>query len=72
MYTYDYVKVSCNLGGWGAFGGNVYSTGNYREIINSKAKDNWRYIGFIPTKQRGTGHIAEIELIFEKKESEKK
>ena len=39
--------------------------------LNSKAKDNWRYVGFIPTKQRGTGHIAEIELVFEKKESEK-
>ena len=72
MYEYDYVKVSCNFGGWGVISGNVYSTGNFRELINSKAKDGWRYVGYIPTKQRGTGHIEEIELIFEKKESEKK
>lgn len=26
----------------------------------------WRYVGYIPTKQRGTGHTQELDLIFEK------
>lgn len=26
----------------------------------------WRFVGSIPTKQRGTGHTQEIDLIFEK------
>ena len=27
--------------------------------------DGWRYVGCIPTKQRGIGHTQEIDLIFE-------
>ena len=38
----------------------------YQEIIDKRAKQGWRYIGYIPTKQRGTGHIQELDLIFEK------
>lgn len=71
MYKYDYEKINCDLNGWGAFGGNVYNIDSYKEIIDKRAKDGWRYVGFIPTKQRGTGHIEEIELIFEKKEENK-
>ena len=25
-----------------------------------------RYVGYIPVKQRGTGHVQEMDLIFEK------
>ena len=39
---------------------------SYRAIIENRAKDGWRYVGFIPTKQCGTGHTEEIDLIFEK------
>ena len=46
--------------------GNIYSVDNYRAIINRRAENGWRYVGFIPTKQRGTGHIQEMDLIFEK------
>ena len=31
-----------------------------------KAAAGWRYVGFIPKAQRGTGHIEEMDLIFEK------
>ena len=44
----------------------VYSIENYKTIINERARKGWRYVGYIPTKQRGTGHIQELELIFEK------
>lgn len=69
MYKYEYEKVVCELGGWGVFSGNVYSIEDYRTIIEERAKNGWRYVGYIPTKQRGTGHIQELDLIFEKKEN---
>ena len=39
---------------------------DYRAIINKRASEGWRYVGYIPTKQRGTGHTQELDLIFEK------
>ena len=66
MYKYEYETVSCELGGWGFGSGNMYSMGDYRSIIDERAKAGWRYVGYIPTKQRGTGHMQEIDLIFEK------
>ena len=66
QYVYSYYTVSCNFSDWGPFNGNVWETQNYREIIDRKAKEGWRYVGYIPTRQRGTGHIEEMDLIFEK------
>lgn len=65
MYQYEYEKISCELHGWG-FGGNVYETDDYRSVIERRAENGWRYVGYIPTVQRGTGHIQELDLIFEK------
>ena len=39
---------------------------DYRAEIEKRAADGWRYVGCIPTKQRGTGHTEEMDLIFEK------
>ncbi len=66
MYKYEYETVSCNFDGWGLGYGNVYSIADYRSIIDRRAERGWRYVGYIPTTQRGTGHIQEIDLIFEK------
>ncbi len=66
MYEYDYVKVKCKSTGWGGFAGGVYSMENYRRIIDERAKEGWRFAGFIPSKQRATGHIQELDLVFEK------
>lgn len=66
MYTYEYERVKCGLDGWGFLGGNVYDIGDFQTIIDNRAKEGWKYVGFIPSKQRGTGHIQEITLIFEK------
>ena len=68
MYRYEYETVTCQLDGWGLGGGNVYSVGNYRDMINERAKNGWRYVGYIPTAQRGTGHVEEMDLIFEKED----
>ena len=72
MYQYEYETVSCNLEGWGFGAGYIYSIEDYRSIISERAKDGWRYVGCIPTKQRGTGHIQEMDLIFEKELEEQK
>ena len=66
QYTYSYETVCSGFGGWGGFGGNVYELDEYRSVIDRKAREGWRYVGFVPTRQRGTGHIEEMDLIFEK------
>lgn len=66
MYKYEYETVSCDFDGWGFGSGNIYGIGDYRSIINRRAEAGWRYVGYMPTKQRGTGHIQELDLIFEK------
>ena len=66
MYKYEYETVFCDFEGWGFGAGNVYAVGDYRAVIDRRAKDGWRFVGCIPTKQRGTGHTEEIDLIFEK------
>lgn len=66
MYKYEYEKVSYSLDGWGPLNGNDYQIGEYRSIIDNRAKKGWRYVGCIPTRQRGTGHTQEMDLIFEK------
>lgn len=47
MYQYEYEKISCELHGWG-FGGNVYETDDYRSVIERRAENGWRYVGYIP------------------------
>lgn len=64
MYKYDYVKIKCQLTGWGFGRGSYYVTENYKKNIEDKAKEGWKYIGFISTKQRGSGYIQELDLIF--------
>lgn len=71
MYKYEYETVSCSLSGYGLFNGTVYGIDEYKMIIEERASNGWRYVGFIPTKQRGTGHIEELELIFEKEVNSK-
>lgn len=66
MYKYEYERIKCNIKGFGGLNGVIYTTEDFKFIIETRAKNGWRYVGFIPTKQRGTGHIEELELVFEK------
>ena len=68
MYRYEYETVYCDFSGWGLGSGNVYGIEDYRAIIDRRAADGWRYVGCIPTLQRGTGHTQQMDLIFEKSE----
>ena len=66
MYRYEYESVSYGFGGWGLGSGNVYTIEDYRAVIDRRAAEGWRYVGCIPTRQRGTGHTQEMDLIFER------
>ena len=68
MYRYEYETISCNFEGWGLGAGNVYRIEEYRSVNDERALKGWSYVGYIPVKQRGSGHIQEMDLIFEKEE----
>ncbi|WP_295130489.1 DUF4177 domain-containing protein [uncultured Catenibacterium sp.] len=68
MYKYAYETISCHLAGWGPGAGNVYCIDEYRSIIEKRALEGWRYVGYIPVKQRGMGHVQEMDLVFEKED----
>ena len=67
-YRYSYETVRYEFTDWGFGAGNVYEAPGYREIIDRKAAEGWRFVAALPTKQRGTGHTQEMDLIFEKEE----
>ena len=46
MYKYEYENVRCDFGGWGLGSGNIYSIEDYQAIINKRAAEGWRYVGF--------------------------
>ena len=46
----------------------MYCIDEYRSIIDKRASQGWRYVGYIPVKQRGTGHVQVMDLIFEKED----
>jgi len=72
MYKYEFVEVSYSFSGLGLGNGHRYDIdSNICEIINEKAKKGFKYSGFIPITQRGTGIIEKITLIFEKEEINK-
>lgn len=66
MYKYVYKRVKYNLHGWRPFTGNAYGQDEHQEIINEMSKKGYRYVGFVPVRQRGTGHIEIMDLVFEK------
>lgn len=68
MYIYEYERVSSDISGWGMISGNKYGTEEYKQIISRRSKEGWRYVGFIPAIQRGTGHIEEMDLVFEREQ----
>ena len=67
MYKYEYENVSCDVDGIGPINGRLFVMDDHKQVIEERANNGWRYVGFIPQKQRGTGHIQAIDLIFEKK-----
>ena len=62
MYKYEYVSVSFKTGLMST------SQNEHKEIIDKYAQNGYRYVGYIPTKEVGTGALGEIDLVFEKQE----
>ncbi|RHR10559.1 DUF4177 domain-containing protein [Pseudoflavonifractor sp. AF19-9AC] len=67
MLEYDFVSLETEWGtGYNLFGGVRIDTSGHRDIIVQRAAEGWRYVGWLPTTQRGTGQIDRIDLIFER------
>ena len=66
-YEYEFEVLELSAGGYSLFGGVGIQTDGHREIIGRRAQEGWRYVGWLPTVQRATGHMEEIELVFERR-----
>lgn len=71
MYKYVYKRIEIFYKGWGPLSGNIYLTEEHQETINKMAEKGYRYVGFIPVKQRGSGFISVMDLVFEKEITKK-
>lgn len=72
MLEYEFETVSCDEGdgGYSLFGGIGMETLRHQEVICQRAADGWRYVGFIPKRQRAGGFIETIDLVFERERPE--
>ena len=52
-YEYEFERLELNAGSYSLFGGVGIHADGHREIIGRRAQEGWRYVGFIPTRQRG-------------------
>ena len=66
-YEYEFERLELNAGSYSLFGGVGIHADGHREIIGRRAEEGWRYVGWLPTVQRATGHMEEIELVFERR-----
>ena len=69
MLEYKFVPVSPEVSGWNLMGVRRDSV-EHREVIVRMAQEGWRYVGFLPSSQRGDGFIVEMDLIFEREAQE--
>lgn len=71
MLEYEFETVNCDdASGYSLFGGVGLETSGHQEIIRQRAADGWRYVGFIPKRQRAGGFIETIDLVFERERPE--
>ena len=62
-YEYEFEVLALSAGGYSLFG---IRTEGHQEVIRSRAAAGWRYVGYLPSVQRASGHIETIELVFER------
>lgn len=67
MYTYGYERVHVEIGKV-LWDNKRFLTDDFRPVIERRAQEGWRYVGYIPAEQMGTGVISELDLIFEKEQ----
>lgn len=66
MKKVEFVRIKSHIDGFGLGKGVKYTFEDYREKIEEYLEKGWDYCGYVPVKQRGTGDIEEIDLIFTK------
>lgn len=68
MLEYEFEEVFCDEGGGGysLLGGFGMETVAHQETILRRAAEGWRYVGFIPKRQRAGGFIESVDLVFER------
>ena len=66
MYKYEYVSVSAEMEGYLAKFNGKLSLSDYRQIIDEKAAQGWRYVVYIHTRESREGYVRDLDLIFEK------
>ncbi len=59
MKRYEYEEVVMG----GLFGSRTVA---HQNVINRRAAEGWRYVGYIPLEENGHGVTQAIDLIFEK------
>lgn len=60
---YEYVTINMdNNPAWNA----EIPAGEYRKIIEEKAQQGLRYVGWLPVKSGPTGKLLSLDLVFEK------
>ena len=64
MLEYAFETIATNRGFF------VGKTLGHQEIIRERARQGWRYTGWVPAKQGPYGAITEIDLIFERERGE--
>ena len=42
----------------------------HREVIDARARDGWRYVGYVPMEYMGSGIPQWLDLIFEREEAD--
>ena len=70
-YEYEFEPLGLFAEDYSLFGGVGISMEGHWEIICRRGAEGWRYVGWLPVKQRATGHVEEIELVFERPVPEK-
>lgn len=61
MYEYLYVTLETGGGFW-----INNSEGLHRKVIDQKAEEGWRYVGYVPLTFTTNGGVKSMDLIFER------
>ena len=65
MYEYSYETIYTGGGFW-----LNNSSCDHREIIDRKAAEGWRFVGYVPAEFTSNGGTKSLDLIFERTISE--
>ena len=72
MLEYELEEIWCAEGKrtWGPLGGFSMDSAAHQEVLRRRAAEGWRYVGFLPKRQRAAGFLEIIDLVFERERPE--